>query len=242
MAPLVLTCEHASNRLPRGLRARTAEERALLATHWAWDLGAWEVARRVARLTGAAAIGGAVSRLVVDLNRQVADPSLVSREAERVRLSWNARLTPREIERRMLRWHLPYHDAIDREILRLVTCGVRPLLLAVHSFTPEYGRERRNFDMGVLFDRSRPHAVALASTLRHAGFRVRYNEPYSGLKGMMYSIHRHGTHHGLPCLELEINQALLAPRGAAARIAPQVARAMSRLTGPLSPARRSPAR
>lgn len=224
--PLVLTCEHASNLLPRGLRARTKEERALLATHWAWDIGAWEVARRVARLTGAAAIGGAVSRLVVDLNRQVADPSLVRREAEGVRLSWNACVTPREIERRMLRWHLPYHDAIDREILRLVTRGVRPLLLAVHSFTPEYGRERRDFDMGVLFDRSRPHAVALARALRHAGFRVRYNEPYSGLKGMMYSIHRHGTHHGLPCLELEINQALLAPRGAAARIAPQVARAI----------------
>jgi predicted N-formylglutamate amidohydrolase len=56
---------------------------------------------------------------------------------------------------------------------------------------------------------------------------------------MMYSIHRHGTHHGLPCLELEINQALLLPRGAAARVASQVARAIRE---PLSRARRSRAR
>jgi predicted N-formylglutamate amidohydrolase len=231
MVPLVLTCEHASNRLPHGLRPRSAPERALLQTHWAWDIGAWGVARHLARAFGAAAIGGAVSRLVVDLNRQVADPSLVRREADGLRLSWNARVTPPEIERRMLAWHLPYHDAIDREILRLVTRGVQPLLLAVHSFTPVYDGRRRDFDMGVLFDRSRPHAVALARALRSSGFRVRYNEPYSGLKGMMYSIHRHGTHHGLPCLELEINQALLLPRGAAAHLASPIASALRSAMG-----------
>ena len=37
---------------------------------------------------------------------------------------------------------------------------------------------------------------------------MRYNEPYSGKKGLMYSADRHGTHHDLPCLELEVNQGL----------------------------------
>jgi predicted N-formylglutamate amidohydrolase len=221
-----VTCEHASNRLPRGLRARSAEERSLLDTHWAWDIGAWEVARRIARTTGAAAIGGAISRLVVDLNRPVSDPSLVRREAEGLRLSWNARATPSEIERRMLLWHLPYHDAVDRAILRLVTRGVPPLLLAVHSFTPVYDGAHRPFDMGVLFDRSRRHAGLLMRGLRREGFRVRANEPYSGLRGMMYAIHRHGTHHGLPCLELEMNQALFEEPHAVRRIVPAIVRAL----------------
>ena len=57
-------------------------------------------------------------------------------------------------------------------------------------------------------------AIRLAEGLKKSGLRVRYNEPYSGLAGMMYAIHRHGTHHGLPCLELEVNQDLLAGRGA----------------------------
>ena len=225
-APLVLTCEHASNRLARGLKPCTGAERALLRTHWAWDIGAWEVARRLAARLGAPAIGGAVSRLVVDLNRPVADPSLVRREAESVRLSWNRRLSPAEIERRMLHWHLPYHDAIDRSILRRVTRGVRPLLLAVHSFTPVYDGRHRPFDMGVLFDRSRRHAALLMRGLRREGFRVHANEPYSGLRGMMYSIDRHGTHHGLPCLELEMNQALFDGPGAAGRIVPAIVRAL----------------
>ncbi|HET8946000.1 MAG TPA: N-formylglutamate amidohydrolase [Candidatus Polarisedimenticolia bacterium] len=237
--PLVLTCEHASNRLPRGCRPRTEAERALLHTHWAWDIGAWEVARRLARRLGAAAVGGGVSRLVVDLNRPVVDPSLVRREAGWVKISWNARLLPLEIERRMHAFHLPYHDAIDRAILRLIVRGARPLLLSVHSFTPVYEGRRREFDMGVLFDRSRGHAERLLRGLRREGFEVRENEPYSGIAGMMYSIHRHGTHHDLPCLELEMNQALFRQRGAAARLAPKIARALAPLLALQRPGRRT---
>jgi len=225
--PLILTCEHASNRLPRGWRPRSAAERALLDTHWGWDIGAWEVAKRLARSLGVPAIGGSVSRLVIDLNRPVVDPTLIRRAAGWVPLSWNARVRPPEVERRMIDWHLPYHDAIDRAILRQVTRGVRPLLMAVHSFTPVYEGRRRDFDMGVLFDRSRRHADLLMTGLRRAGFQVRENEPYSGLAGMMYSIHRHGTHHDLPCLEIEMNQELFRDRGAAARLAPRIARALA---------------
>ena len=58
---------------------------------------------------------------------------------------------------------------------------------------------------------------------------MRYNEPYSGLAGMMYSIHRHATHHGLPCLELEVNQDLFHRKGAAQRLAAAVAQALEPL-------------
>lgn len=224
--PLILTCEHASNRLPRGFRPRSPAERALLDTHWGWDIGAWAVARRLARRLDVSAIGGSVSRLVIDLNRPVVDPTLIRREAGWISLSWNARVQPAEVERRMIDWHLPYHDAIDRAILRQVTRGVRPLLMAVHSFTPVYEGRRRDFDMGVLFDRSRRHAALLIRGLKREGFRVRANEPYSGVAGMMYSIERHGTHHGLPCLELEMNQALFRDPRAAADLAPRIARAL----------------
>jgi len=209
-----------------GLRARSQPERVLLETHWGWDIGAWEVAKRLARWLGVAAIGGSVSRLVIDLNRPVVDRTLIRREAGWVRLSWNARVSPAEVERRMIAWHLPYHDAIDRAILRQVTRDVRPLLMAVHSFTPIYEGRRRDFDMGVLFDRSRGHAALFLRGLRREGFRVRANEPYSGLAGMMYSIERHGTHHDLPCLEIEMNQELFRDRAAASRLAPRIARAL----------------
>jgi len=226
LSPIVITCEHASPHLPAGLAPRAPAERRILASHWGWDIGAWAVATRLAGRLRASVVGGAVSRLVVDLNRSAGDPSLVRREAEGVHLGWNDPLPAGTIERRMLAWHVPYHQTIDALILRRLVRGVRPLLFATHTFTGVYAGRRRDFDIVVLFDRSRDEATLLARGLRAAGYRVRFNQPYSGLAGMMYAIHRHGAHHGLPCLELEINQSLLARRGATARIAAAVARAL----------------
>jgi predicted N-formylglutamate amidohydrolase len=230
----VITCEHASRDLPGGLRAGGAAETRVLASHWGWDIGAWALATRVARSLEASAVGGRWSRLVIDLNRPVADPTLVRREAEGVPLSWNARLTAAEIERRMLLYHVPYHAAIDSLVIARLARGVRPLLLAMHTFTGHLDGERREFDAGVLFDRSLRHARSLAAGLRSGGLSVRYNEPYSGLAGMMYSIHRHGSHHGLPCLELEVNQERLASRLSVDRFARIIARAVRSVLKPPS--------
>ncbi|HKQ98023.1 MAG TPA: N-formylglutamate amidohydrolase, partial [Candidatus Polarisedimenticolia bacterium] len=179
-----------------------------------------------ARRLRATAVGGAVSRLVVDLNRAAGDPSLVRAKADGVRLSWNAAVPPDALERRLRSWHTPYHVAIDDQILRRLVRGVRPLLFAVHSFTGVYEGRARDFEMGVLFDRSGDEAHRLMKNLRREGLRVRANQPYSGRAGMMYAIHRHGAHHGLPCLELEMHQDLFAPEGSAHRIAEVVARAL----------------
>jgi len=226
---IVITCEHASPALPPEMRAQGPAERALLRSHWGWDIGAWDLTRQVARRLRASAVGGRFTRLVIDLNRPVSDPTLIRRAAKGVPLSWNARLSPVEIERRMLLYHNPYHETIDRLIIRRLARGARPLLFAMHSFTGEINARRRAFDAGVLFDRSRSSAMLLADGLRAAGLKVRYNQPYSGLAGMMYSIHRHGTHHGLPCLELEVHQDRLGTPAAIARMASIVASALRSL-------------
>lgn len=208
LSAILLTCEHASNRLPMRDRL-TFEERSVLSTHWGWDIGAWALTREISRLAGYGAIGGRWSRLLIDLNRRVDDPTLIRDEAEGVRLSWNRRVTPAEKERRMLAYHTPYHVEIDRSLLRRLVRGTRPVLVAVHSFTPVMHHRPRNFDIGVLYDEHVHLARRLGRALRDAGFRVRYNEPYSGIAGMMYAADRHGSHHDLPCLEIEVNQTLL---------------------------------
>jgi predicted N-formylglutamate amidohydrolase len=209
LSPLLLTCEHASDRLPPGF-PRDPASRRILKTHWACDWGAWGLARGLAAELEAGAVGARWSRLVIDLNRQVGDPDLVRTEAEGVELPWNHDLAPDEVERRVLEYHVPYHGEIDRLVVHRLVRGVRPFLLSVHTFTPVLGRSRRNFEAGVLYDNHRWLARLLAGGLRDQGLRVRYNEPYSGLLGMMYAADRHGSHHRIPCLELEINQANLA--------------------------------
>jgi len=207
LEPVVLTCEHANRHLPFPGRIRRAE-RELLSTHWGWDIGGWELTRSLARDLRTSAVGGRWSRLAIDLNRRVDDPGLIRREAGGFALSWNRRLPNREIERRVLEYHAPYHTEVDRLIIRRLVRGIRPLLFAVHTFTPVFDGHRRRFDVGVLYERDARLAHRLGRSIRRAGFSVRYNQPYSGMAGMMYAADRHGSHHGLPCLELEANHAL----------------------------------
>lgn len=234
--PLLLTCEHATQALPPGVRARPPGEREILASHWGWDIGAWQLTRELATGLQAGAVGFRWSRLWIDVNRRADDPTLIRRAAGGLELSWNRRLPAREVERRVLEAHAPYHEEVDRQILRRVVRGARPLLLAVHSFTPQHDGRRRDFDAGVLYEHHGPLAYRLGRALRQSGLEVRYNQPYSGMAGMMYSADRHGRHHGLPCLELEVNQALFRDRGISRKLARAVVRSVGSLLDQDSPA------
>jgi predicted N-formylglutamate amidohydrolase len=225
LTPFVLTCEHAYGRLPPGI-GTTAADRAVLRTHFGWDIGAWELTREIARRLGTGATGGRWSRLWIDLNRPAGDPMLVREDVEGHEPSWNGGIDEREIARRYVETHVRYHQEIDREIAHRLTHSVRPVLLAIHTYTPVWNGRPRRFDAGVLYDENRREAAILAAALRKTGLEVRYNQPYSGKRGLMYSIDRHGRHHRLPCLELEINQELLSRSGKTNTVARSVARGL----------------
>jgi predicted N-formylglutamate amidohydrolase len=230
LSPVVLTCEHACRALPRTFRP-VPPEPEVLRSHWGFDLGGWGLTRVVASRLRATAIGGRWSRLLIDLNRRVDDPTLIREGVDGTPLSWNRALDAGEVERRMLAYHVPYHAELDRLLLRRVVRGVRPLVVALHTFTPVLGRQRRGFDIGVLYDRHAGIAFRVGRRLAGNGFAVRYNEPYSGKAGMMYAAERHGAHYGLEFFELEVNQARLSRRGIAT-IGEALAAAIDSLVSP----------
>lgn len=209
LSRLIITCEHASAALLPGMKVRSTQVEALLRTHWAWDIGIWDVVRVVSRRLNATAVGGRFSRLVVDLNRDPNDATLIRKEAEGIGLPFNARVSPREAGRRVLRVHAPYHAEIDRQVARRTAKGVRPFLMSFHSFTPFLNPRRRRFDAGVLYSDHARLGGRLGRELARQGFSVRYNRPYSGREGLIYAVARHGSNHQVPYLELEINQRAL---------------------------------
>ncbi len=75
-SPFLITCDHAGKRLPRALGTLGLPESELI-RHIAWDLGAAQVARALARELGAFAILQTYSRLAIDCNRQVDVPSSI---------------------------------------------------------------------------------------------------------------------------------------------------------------------
>lgn len=200
-----MTCEHASRALLPGMRL-SPECRSVLASHWGWDIGIWRVASEVSRRLGATVVGGKYSRLVVDLNRDPSDPSLIRTECERICIPFNETVSPKAAVARLSRLHAPYHDAIDAQLARRVASGVRPFLISFHSFTPFLNPRRRRFDVGVLFQDHARLAGKLGRHLMARGFSVRYNRPYSGREGLIYAAGRHGSNHQVPYLELEFNQ------------------------------------
>ena len=225
LSAVLLTCEHATNRLPFSARKR-GPLRAIMDSHWGYDIGGWELTRELARRLRAGAIGGRWSRLLIDLNRRVTDSTLIRSTAGSVPLPWNEGIDVDEIERRVLAYHMPYHLEVDRLILRRLVRGVHPVLLAIHTFTPESNGRLRRFEVGILYEHHRVPAHRLGRALRQEGLSVRYNQPYSGMEGMMYAVDRHGTHHRLPCLELEVNQKLFDRPGATRRLGSSIARGL----------------
>lgn len=203
-APVFLTCEHASQRMPLGWRW-PERDRRLIDTHWAYDLGAREMTRALSAGMQAPAVLTRYSRLLVDPNRPHESPTLFRADAEGEPVLLNTvHLDEAERRRRIDHLWRPYHEAIDREL----AATSAPVLLAIHTFTPLYEGARRTVEIGVLFDHEEALAEELAGAIGARGFRVALNEPYSGNSGLMYAGETHARAHGRRAVELEIRQDL----------------------------------
>jgi predicted N-formylglutamate amidohydrolase len=208
LLPLVLSCDHASNRIPRRL-ADMGMPTDALRRHIAWDPGASEVTRRVAARTGASALLCAYSRLVVDCNRRLDDPTLILNLADGEAVPANQNLTPQARAARIAAIHMPYHDALQAEIDQRVAAGTPPALVSIHSFTPVLQGTRRPWHAGVLWDKDSRIPLPLMAALTDAGFLVGDNEPYSGRAHWDYTIDHHAEAANIPHAVIEIRHDLI---------------------------------
>jgi len=222
--PFVFTCEHATNLLPEW--EPEASERATLATHWGWDIGAADLTRELARITGSCAVLSRFSRLVCDPNRDPQEPSFVMQAIDGAPLSWNRGVDDGERRRRAARYFDPYHEAIDHALRARLRVDAEVRLCAIHSFTPVYLGQSRPMEVGVLFDAWDEHAWRLEGALAAEGFAAVQNAPYSGFDGLIYAASRHGRAHGLVYLELEVRQDLIDEPAKAGAVASRIARAL----------------
>jgi predicted N-formylglutamate amidohydrolase len=204
--PLLLTCEHASYILPEGYQGLGVKDEELQ-RHIGWDIGARAVVVSLAQTLDAPAVCSGYSRLLIDCNRDLTDHDLIVEESDQTIVPGNRNLSLVERQKRIRHFYWPYHVAIDQLI---TTKREHPLiLLSIHSFTPLLGRRERRFDLGILFDRYNDLAREIGKRLHREGQNVRYNEPYSGLDGLIFSARYHGERNDLVYLELEINNSLI---------------------------------
>jgi predicted N-formylglutamate amidohydrolase len=232
---LLILCDHAENTIPEpyanlGLRSED------LNRHIAYDLGAAPVAERLAELLGAPALLSRFSRLLIDPNRGLDDPTLIMQISDGLVVPGNAGLDEAAVAARVARYYAPYHQAIERAIDAGIAAGKPPAVVSVHSFTQAWKGVPRPWSVGVLWDTDPRLALPLLEGFRAIpGIVVGDNAPYTGqLKGD--TLYRHGTRRGLAHALIEVRQDLiLGPEGQAewaTRLA-EVLRKVMRLGGPL---------
>lgn len=225
----LILCDHASNRVPAPLR-NLGLETAALQGHVAWDIGAADLARRLARHLRAPMIEHRVSRLVIDANRDLGDPSLMPESSDGIRVPGNQGLSEVEQRRRWTVYHQPYHRRIAAHLNQLHGIGVRPFLVSMHSFTPclsEVG-QHREWPVGVLWRDDPFFAHRLIRELGRDGLMVGDNKPYDGHDPRSYTMFQHAIRRGLPHVTIELRQDQLGQPAGRARWAATLYRALLR--------------
>ena len=218
--PCLITCEHASNRLPAPWTWSENDLR-LKEMHWAWDLGAEAFSRELSTELGCTGIVTRFTRLLIDANRALDQENLFREVADGRSVELNTRLRESDKTHRIETYWRPYHEAIEG----LMDQQPIDFLLSIHSFTPLYEGNPRSVEMGVLHDGSCTELARYwhdrLETL--SGMDVRLNEPYTGIGGYMYAASRHAERGNCATIEMEFRQDILENPEERARLIPMFA-------------------
>jgi predicted N-formylglutamate amidohydrolase len=226
-APVLITCDHASNRVPPGVELGLPDDTMDL--HVAWDIGAAAVTRGLVRQLQAQAILCGTSRLVIDCNRFPGKSGSIVEVSDGIAVPGNRHLHAAEKERRHAAYFEPYHAELARRVAALCDGPRVPLIVSVHSFTPRFGGLDRPWHVGILWDPAIDRRVApsLLSRLRARGdLVVGDNEPYTATEPLGYSLAVFGRDEGMPMAVFEVRQDLIADAAGAARWADILADAL----------------
>lgn len=134
---LLLLCEHALPRIPRRL-AHLGLPKSERLRHIGWDIGALSLARDLSARLDAPLFHTGYSRLVVDCNRPLDNPSLIPETSETTAIPGNRNLGASERAERLETFFHPFHDAVSRRLDLRAAAGKRPLssaFTAIHRST-----------------------------------------------------------------------------------------------------------
>jgi predicted N-formylglutamate amidohydrolase len=233
---LFLTADHAGREIPRRL-ARLGMLESELTRHIAWDIGIRGVTERLSAAFDAAAVFQSYSRLVIDCNRTPGHSTSIAPRSDSTEVPGNRALTDRERAARVREIFVPYHEAIGRLLDTRLAARQDTVLVALHSFTPRLAPGRadrpsgdtasgqRPWHAGVLHNHDPRFGVILRDLLQAEGdLVVGDNEPYALSDLDDYTVPVHGEQRGLPHVEIEIRQDLIADADGEARWAERLAR------------------
>lgn len=229
-APILLVCDHASNRIPKAL-GKLGLDDAALDLHVARDIGAGDITRVLANRLDAPTVLANYSRLVIDLNRPPDHATSIVAVSDDVAVPGNRDLGRDVREARLAALFWPYHRAVAERLAAVRGRGLPPMVVAIHTFTPRLGGEDRRWHAGILWNRDGRLARELIAGLRATGdIVVGDNEPYSG-RTLFHTLDAHAGAAGLPHAAVEVRQDLVMEPDTARAWAERIAAVLRPLIG-----------
>ena len=213
-APLLVACDHASNKIPRKLHGLGIDPE-LYERHIAYDIGTRQVGKMLMEMFDAPLLLSNYSRLVVDLNRHHDDPTMIAEISDKHVIPGNQNLSNLEREQRIRFVFDPYHTAYAEMVDTMKRRFARPLILSVHSFTERFQGFDRPWHFGVLWDKDKQLALSLIDNLKKIAARhdppllIGDNEPYDARVPMGYSQIVQASQKSVEMALIEIRQDLV---------------------------------
>ena len=231
-SPFVLACDHASNRIPEEYNALglTPQQRLM---HIAWDPGALAVALELSSLLDAPLIHSTVCRLVIDCNRATDKHDLIPTVSERTDISGNVGISDDERQKRIAEYHAPFHAAIEATLSERKAAGRETILVTVHSFVPTYKGVPRPWPIGLIHGTDATFTAALRDALLadEPDLNVGWNEPYSAMNGVTYTLEHHGDGRGLDATMIELRHDEILEQAGVTLWADRLARCLDQARG-----------
>ena len=200
---ILFVADHASNYIPSSLEYLGLNKK-LFKTHIAYDLGIKELCINLSKLLKSKYITGAHSRLIIDLNRDVSDPTLIPEIVDRKVIVKNLNLSNYEKKKRIAEIYNRYH----RKITATINQNNIKALISLHSFNPIFKKKKRNIHFGILSNQDRRLSEYIIAEMKSRKLRVGDNEPYKGnlIGDTMY---KHGLKNNLHHTLIEVRNDLL---------------------------------
>ncbi|MBD5782268.1 N-formylglutamate amidohydrolase [Pelagicoccus sp. NFK12] len=203
----IVTAEHASPEIPAKHQSVLQEYASACELHQVYDPGTKAIAEELARRLDCPLQLGNYTRLLIDLNRSIGNSSQFSPPVFGLCETEKAKLIAEIFE--------PFRAAALQSIESAHHDGYTVVHLSIHSFTKTFKGQRREVDLGILYDDDRPAEKAfgkkLATFLRMVlpELNIRSNEPYLGKDdGHTTALRRRYPNNNYIGIEFEFSQDL----------------------------------
>ena len=200
---ILIIADHASNYVPIE-NNKLGLPNSFLSRHIAYDIGVKELSLDLSNRLKCKVIQGKYSRLLIDLNRDLNDPTVIPEIVDGKIIPGNIGLSKSELRLRVKKIYNKYHHEINRTIKNKKV----KVILSLHSFNPIFKNKRRLLEFGILSNEDKNLSSIIIDQLKLQKLNVGDNKPYRGnLIGD--SMYRHGLKNKLPHALIEVRNDLL---------------------------------